>query len=303
MTVSKSGTEQPRVLSAPSTYQGRATHNMPPPPLKHKLLCLHALSNFENESVDKVKMALAFVQTPDPLLDRCSSSNHWIALIDEVKHWASEQELLHSFGDNLDSRIQLLNTQAEGVKGIVSSLSDTVKANKSIADVGTKFDQWWLNCWQNGDLVTHTMQFLAEVEQGKDKALKERSFRLATKVKDARERINDIVTLVFSASSQFWWLTIRLIKQSISDTPTAEAEPRTPELAKLEAFDRHKCRWLEMVEVLQALQTFGIKMPRAWTNVLRTTEARKAWLAFGSVFLRVAHIPVASMLQQTPLTI
>jgi len=287
-------TEQHRVQSAPSMCGGRATHEVPLPPLRENLLHLHTWSNFENESLDKVKTALAFVQSEDPLLDRCSLCNHWIALVGTAKEWLSEQELLHRCVNCLDSNIRILDTNVQIMKGIVSVLRAARKDNQSIADLGTKFDQWWFNSRQNGHLVTHVIELQDEIGTCQRKTFNAPSLSLASKVKVAKEMINEILTLVFTASSQLWWLTIQLVKQSVSDTATTETKPRASELAKLEVFDQHMHRWSEMVEVMHTLPTCRkIQMHQTMINVIQAANAQQTWVAFGTAFLHVACDPHA----------
>ena len=272
-------------LGQSSTSGGRATHEVAPVELRDKLLCLRVFANYENESIDRVKTVFVSLQSEDPLFDRCCTSPHWLGLVDEVKGWLSEQELLSAFRQSISSRIGLLGAQVDGIRQISELCSNAVKESKSANDLGITFDQWWSQSWQKGELVTQAMEFFNEIEEAKDKArIGKRGLGLAAKVKIAKDMTQEVLNLTFAVSSHLWWLTVRLIK----DTATAEAEPRNSDsgsnMAKVDAFEKHQLMWEEMAEVLDALQSFGLKMPRAWTTVLRATDLRKAWLSFGSSF-------------------
>ena len=273
-----------------SSGGGRATHEIAHPALKEKLRLVRALCNFENMPIEKVKGALAFATSDDPLLERCSTSPLWGGLIDEVKGWVSENEMLHAFGQNLQARIGNLTTEVARIQCVSNSCCDLVaKLSADARDLGPTFKTWWANSWQKGELVTQAIEFLDEIEEAKNKNICNKGLGLACKVKSAKDLIQELLNHTFVVSSHVWWLTIRLIK--VADKST-EAEPRGPADIS-DVFDQHVLMWEEMAEVLGALETFGIKMPRMWSSTIRVTDLRKAWFSFGFTFLQVASMPQA----------
>jgi len=252
-----------------------------------KLARVHALSNFEQESLDKVREAIALAQSDDPLFERCGASPLWTALVSAASQWVSEQQAVLEFGQSLQNRIDRLTTQVNHAKAISTLCSAIVKKGKTATSLSTHFHEWWHHSWQKGELVTQAVEFLDEIELVKDKVRScNKGLGLATKVKDAKDKIHDIFNLAFIVSSSLWWLTVRMITP---ETPSAEAEPRI--ICPADAFDQYARMWEETREVLSALEQFGLKMPRAWTTTLRASDLRRVWLAFGSQFLRVLVDP------------
>ena len=151
-----------------SSGGGRATHEIAHPALKEKLRLVCALCNFENMPIEKVKGALAFATSDDPLLERCSTSPLWGGLIDEVKGWVSENEMLHTFGQNLQARIGNLTTEVARIQCVSKLCCDLVaKLSADARDLGPTFKTWWANSWQKGELVTQATEFLDEIEEAK----------------------------------------------------------------------------------------------------------------------------------------
>jgi len=251
-----------------------------------ELARVHALSNFQQESLDKVREAIALVQSDDPLFERCGASPLWTALVSAASQWVSEQQAVLEFGQSLQNRIDRLTTQVNHAKAISVLCSSAVKKGGTATSLSTHFHEWWHHSWQKGELVTQAVEFLDEIELVKDKVRGcSKGLGFATKVKDAKEKIHDIFNLAFIVSSSLWWLTVRMIRPETPDTPSAEAEPRI--ICPADAFDQYARMW----EVLSALEQFGLKMPRAWTTTLRASDLRRAWLAFGGQFLRVLVDP------------
>jgi len=267
---------------------GRATHEIAHPALKEKLSLVHALCNYENMPIEKVKGALAFATSDDALLARCSTSPLWAGLIDEVKGWVSENEMLHAFGQNLQARIGNLSTEVARIQCVSNSCCDLVaKLSADARDLGPTFKTWWANSWQKGELVTQAIEFLDEIEEAKKKNICNKGLGLACKVKSAKDSIQELLNHTFTMSSHLWWLTIRLIKMADKST---EAEPRGPADIS-DVFNKHVLMWEEMAEVLGALETFGIKMPRMWSSTIQVTDLRKAWFSFAFTFMQVSCVP------------
>ena len=280
--------DNPRVEASP--HMGRATHDIGKenPELTQKLVKVYALCNFQQESsLEKLKEAINFVQSGDPLFERCGTSPQWTALVTAASQWVSEHQAVLTFGQNLKCRIDQLTTQVDHAKSISTLCAVAVKSGSSATNLSTHIHEWWHHYWQKGELVTQAVEFLDEIELVKDKArICNKGLGLASKVRDAKEKIHDIFNFAFNISSSLWWLTVRMIQP---DTPPAEAEPRL--VCPADAFDQYARMWEETGEVLSALEKFGIRMPRAWSTTLRAADLRRAWLAFGSHFLRALTDP------------
>jgi hypothetical protein len=206
-----------------------------------------------------------------------------------ASEWVSEHETVLAFGQSLKSRIDQLTIQVDHAKSISTMCALAVKSGSTATTLNTHFHEWWHHSWQKGELVTQAVEFLDEIELVKDKArICNKGLGLASKVRDAKDKIHHVFNFAFDISSSLWWLTVRMIQP---DTPPAEAEPRI--VCPADAFDQYARMWEETGEVLAALEKFGIKMPRAWTITLRASDLRRAWLAFGSHFLRVVTGPTS----------